>query len=143
MSDAGRPRTAGDAHGLVDLYLATEVSICLDGTWCSAADAVTYLGGPIDVITAWNPGYERPGRPVNEQANERLRRDLAAITMELWVAVGRDPRSDHMEELGSGRSRSVGSALARSALPAGRHLRTNCRRAVGAIRRRCRCQPSI
>jgi len=50
------------------------------------------------VVTAWNPGDERPAREVNGRANEALRADLAQRGLAPMRALGKDPNSDHAEE---------------------------------------------
>jgi hypothetical protein len=40
------------------------------------------------VLTAWNPGHERPTRAVNDAANERLHEVLRAMDHPVWVADG-------------------------------------------------------
>lgn len=78
-------------------YLATIVTIARDGVLRPARDSVE-TGQHIHVITAWNPGEERPTRAENDAANERLRGDLAALGLVPIPARGSDPCSDHFEE---------------------------------------------
>lgn len=52
----------------------------------------------VHVLTAWNPGDDRPSREVNDAANERLRALLVERGLEPRRAVGADPDSDHFEE---------------------------------------------
>lgn len=50
------------------------------------------------VLTAWNPGFERPGDEVNRQRNDFLRARLAATGCELWRADGSAPDGSFAEE---------------------------------------------
>jgi hypothetical protein len=50
------------------------------------------------VITAWNPGDDRPTHDENDAANERLRVDLVKRGLNPVRARGADPDSDHFEE---------------------------------------------
>lgn len=95
-----RPLTPPDPalRQLATIYLATEVLVTLDGKLLPAAIAVTRLGAPLHVITAWNPGAERPGLALNRAANTRLLADLRAGGVSVWPAVGRDPQGSHAEE---------------------------------------------
>jgi hypothetical protein len=71
----------GEAHDheqVADLYLATLVSVELAGGWLDARAAAERLG-PFHVITAWNPGHERPDDDANAAANAALREDLEAL----------------------------------------------------------------
>ncbi len=83
---------------LAALYLATAVAVIVDAESLPAADAATRLGSPLHVITAWNPGDERPEQRVNREVNERLRADLLARTSSLWPALGSSSDGSHAEE---------------------------------------------
>jgi Protein of unknown function (DUF3293) len=85
-----------DHEQLADLYLVTLVSVELAGRWLDARTAAQQLG-PFHVITAWNPGHERPGDDANAAANAALRADLEALGCSPIVALGKDPNSDHAE----------------------------------------------
>jgi hypothetical protein len=50
------------------------------------------------VITAWNPGFERPGDEVNRQRNDLLRARLAATGSEVWRADGSAADGSFAEE---------------------------------------------
>ena len=80
-----------------DLYAATRVRVMIRGAWREVPDAARALGA-FHVITAWNPGDERPSREVNDRANEALRADLVAAGCAPVPAIGSDPASDHAEE---------------------------------------------
>ena len=54
------------------LYLATIVTVEEDGIW-EPAHEVARTRGTLHIITAWNPGDERPSREENDRANRALR----------------------------------------------------------------------
>lgn len=83
---------------LVSLYLATEVTVSVDEILLPAPDAVAQIGSPIHVITAWNPGNERPTDEMNQKANALLREDLRVLSDNVFQAIGKDPSSDHAEK---------------------------------------------
>jgi hypothetical protein len=72
------------------------VSVELAGRSVDARTAADQLG-PSHVITAWNPGHERPGDDANAAANAALRDDLKALGCSPIAALGKDPRSDHAQ----------------------------------------------
>ena len=53
---------------------------------------------PIHVVTAWNPGEERPGEVVNRARQGRLEAELSARGLHIWRTVGRDPTASHAED---------------------------------------------
>lgn len=59
--------------------------------WRPAREVVRERAMPGCVMTAWNPGQERPSREVNELANTRLRRVLEALGEDFWEADGFSP----------------------------------------------------
>jgi len=71
----------------------------------------------VHVITAWNPGDDRPMRAENDVANERLRGELIDRGLNPVRAVGSDPDSDHFEEswavvgLGDYEARAIGATF--------------------------------
>ena len=79
-------------------YLPTVVTVCVDGVWISGFDFCASRGVQIHVITAWNPGDERPGSEINEARNELLRTDISASGLEVLEALGKDPNSTHAEK---------------------------------------------
>jgi hypothetical protein len=83
---------------LASLYLKTEVSVEVDGRLVPASTALASHGGPLHVITAWNPGEARPTREENEKVNSELRARLLAMGLHPLRALGADPDSDHAEE---------------------------------------------
>jgi hypothetical protein len=62
------------------------------GPWPSALDA------PVQFLTAWDPGDERPGEAENRRRQAALEDDLSARGLTIWHTVGRDGESDHAEE---------------------------------------------
>ncbi|MFM8531503.1 MAG: DUF3293 domain-containing protein [Ilumatobacteraceae bacterium] len=74
-----------------------------DGEIVEARELAGRLDATIHVITAWNPGAERPGEQENRRRNETLRADLAAITDPVLPALGTStddahPGEPHSEE---------------------------------------------
>jgi len=87
---------------IATLYLATIVTIQDEGAWHPAHQVAAGLG-TLHVITAWNPGDERPSREENDRANRALRADLEALNLEArglapLPALGSDPNSPHAEQ---------------------------------------------
>ncbi len=94
------PHTANP--DIAALYLATVVTVHDEGAWHPAHQVAARLG-TLHVITAWNPGDERPSREENDRANEALRAELEALNLEArglapLPALGSDPNSPHAEE---------------------------------------------
>lgn len=79
------------------IYLKTQVFIDRGSGLVPAADHHLMSGGIVHVLTAWNPGDERPSNSENESANERLRSRIIDRGLECFRAVGRDPDSTHEE----------------------------------------------
>ena len=50
------------------------------------------------VITAWNPGDERPSLNMNRLRNDQLKVELETMGFEVFAALGSDPHSEHAEE---------------------------------------------
>ena len=85
-----------------DHYHATVVVIAHEGEVVEARDLARRLDATIHVITAWNPGADRPGDAVNRAQNEKLRADLAALIDPVLPALGvstaaADPAEPHSE----------------------------------------------
>ncbi len=53
---------------------------------------------PVHLLTAWDPGPERPGQKVNRVRQAALEADLAARSATLLAAVGVDPVTGRREE---------------------------------------------
>ena len=79
------------------LYLATIVTVEEDGVW-KPAHEVARTRGTLHIITAWNPGDERPTRAENDRANAALHADLVMRGLTPFPALGSDPNSSHAEE---------------------------------------------
>jgi len=92
----GEPQIGADGDAWI--YLATQITITVDGEHLTAAQAVERLGAPLHLVTAWNPGGERPTDLVNAQNNLLLKQTLDELTKQIWLAVGRDADSPHFEE---------------------------------------------
>ena len=54
--------------------------------------------GPVHILTAWDPGAERPGEADNRLRQRALEAELRPMACGIWVAVGVDPVSGHREE---------------------------------------------
>jgi hypothetical protein len=107
---------------LDQLYLRSVVLIDDGDGLVSAADSRLVAAETVFVITAWNPGEQRPSREENETANEQLRRALVGRGLEPCRAVGQDPSSPHYEEswavtgLDDEASRDLGAAFGQTAV---------------------------
>lgn len=88
---AGEPPATGGPPAVAVDYLATEVTVEIDGRWVDVAAAVVSPGSPVFVITAWNPDSEVLADAENAERNERLRADLTRLTDRIFPAVGRSP----------------------------------------------------
>ncbi len=53
---------------------------------------------PVHVLTAWDPGLERPGRATNRARQAALEADLRRLAVPLLPAVGIDPVTGEREE---------------------------------------------
>jgi hypothetical protein len=84
---------------LFDQYQAAIVSACdPEGGWVDPALACLERGQDAVVITAWNPGFERPSQQVNRERNEELKSTLLASGHQVWPADGSDPDGSMSEE---------------------------------------------
>jgi Protein of unknown function (DUF3293) len=54
--------------------------------------------GPVFVLTAWDPGDERPGTEVNRRRQAALEEDLRPLADAMWPAAGVDPHTGHGDE---------------------------------------------
>lgn len=90
--------TPAPFHSLPPEYLSTALTLTLpDAGEVQAHEAARRLGTTLHIITAWNPGDERPCLAENIRMNGRLEADLQAIASAVFPAVGRDILSDHLE----------------------------------------------
>jgi len=87
-----------------------------------ASTARCITQGVVHVLTAWNPGDERPSREENDDANERLLIELVSRGLNPCRAVGADPDSEHAEEswavhgLSDDEARAIGAAFGQVAV---------------------------
>src|SRR3954447_2068821 len=89
----------GAPDDLRESYLRTEISVALpDEGWVAAADALDGSASPMHVLTAWNPGSERPAVTVNRLHNRLLRAWLGELGVDVLAAIGASPEGDHFEE---------------------------------------------
>lgn len=54
--------------------------------------------GPVYVLTAWDPGDERPGAQENRRRQAALEADVRRLAVVRWPASGVDPVTGHREE---------------------------------------------
>jgi len=96
------------------LYKKTLVSVERDGIQVPVISAGISEAEVVHVITAWNPGDERPDADMNDAADVRLRSLLEARSLAPIRARGSDPHSAHYEEswlvhgLSDNEARSIG-----------------------------------
>jgi hypothetical protein len=79
-------------------YLATNVTINHNGVWTTAFDYCVQHDAELHVITAWNPGDERPSQETNDTQNDLLRADMLALGVQPLEALGSDLSSEHSEK---------------------------------------------
>jgi len=83
---------------LANLYLKTLISIDEDDVLVPAQSSSLVRGSRVHVITAWNPGDERPSPSENDASNRALHERLIERGLHPRRAVGADPDSAHFEE---------------------------------------------
>jgi hypothetical protein len=66
--------------------------------WTDPARVAADTGRSAVVMTAWNPGFERPTIEENMAANARMHADLERTGREVWRADGRAPDGTWLEE---------------------------------------------
>ncbi|MFM1917582.1 MAG: hypothetical protein RJB01_1097 [Actinomycetota bacterium] len=86
-----------DREELFDIYDATRVTVFWGGEWADADDIVKERGEGAVVMTAWNPGWERPSREANEAANVAMYADLTNGPYEVVPAIGASVDEAHSE----------------------------------------------
>ena len=108
---------------IADLYLKTIVTIEHDGKLIPITDSPLLSGqDAVHVITAWNPGDERPTGEQNDAANSVLAEQLVERGLQPVRAVGTDPDSPHFEEswavvgLSDDEARSIGATYGQVAV---------------------------
>lgn len=100
---------------LFEIYDDTEVTVWDGAAWVDPAPLCRARGEGAVVLTAWNPGWERPDRATNDASNERLEADLADCGLDVWPAIGASQHEDHAEPgfLVWGMAADQGCAIAR------------------------------
>ncbi len=68
-----------------------------DGRECFHTGHNTSSRPPFFVVTAYNPGHERPSAETNEQANRELETALHEANITFLPASGRNPEGTHVE----------------------------------------------
>jgi hypothetical protein len=63
-----------------------------------AGDWPLEFSPPVHILTAWDPGSERPGEDVNRARQGELEGELRALGLKLCPGIGRLPGSPHFEE---------------------------------------------
>jgi hypothetical protein len=63
-----------------------------------AADWPWPTAQPVHVLTAWDPGLERPGPDLNRRRQAALETDLAVLAVPLMAAAGVDPATGRRDE---------------------------------------------
>ncbi len=90
---AGYARTVVEIHrrGVGDLVVRAAPP-GQAGAWPWFSPAVVHL------LTAWDPGDERPGPEVNRARQEALESELRSLGPHMWAAAGVDPHSGSGDE---------------------------------------------
>lgn len=83
---------------IAHVYLKTHVSFVKNGRLEPVTPADFPHGEVAHVITAWNPGDERPNADSNAVADARLRDHLVGRGLDPLRARGADPESTHFED---------------------------------------------
>ena len=85
------------------------------GAWTDPALVCVSRGAGARVMTAWNPGFDRPTPTKNEAANIQMRADLELAGNEVWLSEGAAPDGDFSEPgfLVWGMNREVAVEIAR------------------------------
>ena len=84
--------TVESREDLFEHYDSTIVSVLHpDYGWTDPALLVLERGEAAVVMTAWNPGFERPAIEINELANARLHAELVLTGHVTWRADGTSP----------------------------------------------------
>jgi hypothetical protein len=88
-------------------YIRTEVTFSPNGrtafTVCPAPLGTTGhwppgFSPPVHILTAWDPGEERPDVDVNRARQAEMDAELRALGLDLCPGVGRAPGSPHFED---------------------------------------------
>lgn len=111
-----------DKRALAALYVQTLVSIEDDAGTLAPVTPSREEDEPIHVLTAWNPGEERPTPEENTSADSRLHSELVRRGLLPKRAIGADASSDHFEEswavvgLNDDEARAIGAAFGQVAV---------------------------
>jgi hypothetical protein len=89
-----------------ETYTRTVVEIVLPGGAVVVRAAPVGTAGewlfesrePVFILTAWDPGAERPSTEENRMRQSALMEDLRRWSDTMWPALGVDPLSAHREE---------------------------------------------
>ena len=94
---ASETEPSGD--DLLEIYESSQVEVRPIGSqrWQEGAQAVRERALSGVVITAWNPGLDRPSCEVNNKANELLLKRLETYCSDIWEADGFSPDQTHRE----------------------------------------------
>lgn len=102
---------------LLEMYESAHVEMRPFGSqvWREGRESVRERALSGVVITAWNPGPERPGIAENIQANELLLARLGKYCTDIWEADGFSPDRTHREPgfMAWGMSPEIGLQIAR------------------------------
>ena len=102
---------------LLEMYESAHVEMRPIGSqvWREGRESVRERALSGVVITAWNPGPERPGVAKNNQANELLLARLGKYCTDIWEADGFSPDRTHREPgfMAWGMSPEIGLQIAR------------------------------
>jgi hypothetical protein len=92
-------RVASYARTVVEILRPESVSLTVrsardadEASWPWPTDE------PVHILTAWDPGAERPGRERNRMRQQALESDLAQMAVPRWAAVGVDAATGRREE---------------------------------------------
>jgi len=86
-------------NDLLEIYESAQVEIRPSGSqlWQEGSQAVRERALSGVVITAWNPGLDRPSIEENNHANELLLKRLETYCSDIWEADGFSPDQTHRE----------------------------------------------
>lgn len=84
---------------LLEIYESSQVEMRPIGfqSWQKGAEAVRSRAMDGVMITAWNPGSDRPNIEENQKANDRLLKRLETFCSDIWEADGFSPDKTHRE----------------------------------------------
>lgn len=86
-----------EREALFEIYDSTLVTVLSGDEWLDAEQLVKERGESAVVMTAWNPGWERPSLAANEEANVAMLADLADGPHEIVPAIGASVDQAHSE----------------------------------------------